>query len=68
MADGMRVTAMITLVALLFGCGIRFDCQPTGRILWSGIVPMSVDEISAAVDGVMGGISCDFGEENDGRC
>jgi hypothetical protein len=60
MAGRLCIAAMITLAMLLCSCCVRLDCEPTGRILWSGTVPTSVYHVTDAVDGAMAGLSCDY--------
>lgn len=57
---------MITLAMMICGCCMRFDCEPTGRILFTSM-PHSIDEIGQSVDGAMGGISCAFRIDGDRR-
>jgi hypothetical protein len=47
------------IAALLCGCSIR--CEPTGEILWSDTMPRTIQEISNAAEGAMGGLDCEAG-------
>jgi len=50
---------------MLGGCAIT--CEPTGKILWTGNLPGRSLQVSELVDGVMGGVSCQYRIDGDRR-